>query len=184
MRAWRSLGILVLGISSCLLGSTARADIDPAEYELKKSLRSERERKRWQGELERDQARERERQQAEMEREARRLEAERAAWEALPYPVRLTRNRCTACHSADNFEQQRHNRIGWELVVLRMQYLNDAKLEPGERAIIAGHLSAAFPATGVAAMREALEQLAIALVPAALFLGWQPLCKLLARRRG
>lgn len=149
------------------------ADIDPAEYELKSSLRSERERQRLRNELERDQAKRLEVQQAEAERETRRMEAERAAWNALPYPVRLTRNRCTGCHGADNFEQQRHNRIGWELVVLRMQYLNEAKLESGERAVIAAHLAAVLPATGATAIQEALEQLAFVLVPAGMVLGWR-----------
>ena len=169
----RCLGIIVLYLSSCFLPTSAKADIDPAEYELKSSLRSERERQRLRNELERDQAKRLEGQQAEADREARRMEAERAAWDALPYPVRLTRNRCTGCHSTGNFEQQRHNRIGWELVVLRMQYLNEAKLESGERAVIAAHLAASFPATGAAAMQEAIEQLAFALVPVGMVLGWR-----------
>ncbi len=179
----RRCRVIMLGLACCLLASAGKADIDPAEYELKSSLRSERERKRLRIELEKDQAKELEVRQAEAERESRRLAEERAAWEALPYPVRLTRTRCTACHATENYEQQRHNRIGWELVILRMQYLNEAKLEADERATIAAYLAAAYPATGTAAIQEALEQLAFALGPAGMILGWRRLRNRVAQRR-
>lgn len=169
---WRHGGAIALSVILGVLQTNAKADIDPAEYELKKSLRSDQERNRLRRELARDQEREAEARRTELGHEARRLALEQAAWESLPRPVRLTRTRCTACHGAENFEQQRHNRIGWELVVLRMQALNDARLESGERALIAGYLATAFPATGAAAVREALEQLAVVLLPMALLLGW------------
>ena len=179
----RRFGVIVLGFVCCLLASAGKADIDPAEYELESSLRSERERKQLRIELEKDQAKELEMRRAEAERESRRIAEERAAWEALPYPVRLTRTRCAACHATGNYEQQRHNRIGWELVILRMQYLNDAKLGPGERTTIAAHLAAAYPATGTKAVQEALEQLAVVLGPAGMTLGGRRLRGRLAQRR-
>ena len=122
------------------------ADIDPAEYQLKSSVRSEIERQQLQAEFEADKQRQVQLQRQEEESAAQRQAAEKAAFEALPYPVRLTRTRCTVCHAADNYVSQRHNRIGWELVILRMQHLNDAPLATGERSVIAVHFAATYPA--------------------------------------
>lgn len=161
----------------CLLGwlatQPAFADIDPSDYELKTSVRSEQERERLKAEFEADKKREAELQRQEEEREANRLAAEKAAWEALPYSARLTRTRCTTCHVADDYVNQRHNQIGWELSILRMQYLNDAPLAAGERGVIAAHLTKTYPATGIAALIEALLQLAVALSPMWLWLAWR-----------
>jgi len=167
--AWR---LMVLSLLTCLAPRAGYADIDPADYELKTSVRSEEERKRLEAAFAVDRAREAELQRQEAEREVARLAAEKAAWEALPAPVRLMRTRCTACHTADNFVNQRHNRIGWELVVLRMQILNEAALGPGERSVIAAQLTESYPATGRAAWAEALQQLAVALLPVWLWLAW------------
>lgn len=154
----------------CLMGGWMAqpgfADIDPAEYALKNSVRSVKEHKRLEAEFAAARKREGELQRQEEEREARRLAEERAAWDALPYPLRLNRTRCTVCHAADNYMNQRHNRIGWELVILRMQYINDAVLASGERGVIAAHLAQAYPATGRTALTEVLQQLAVALFPA------------------
>lgn len=166
-RAWQKV---VLCFVCGLMPGIGLADIDPAEYELKTSVRSEKERKRLQAEFAREQQQEAEIQRQDDERETRRQAAEKAAWEALPYPLRLTRTRCTACHAADNFVNQRHNRIGWELVVLRMQVLNEAALGPGERSVIAAQLAESYPASGSAAWMEALQQLAVALLPVWLWL--------------
>lgn len=149
------------------------ADIDPADYALKSSIRSEKERKRIQAEFDADKKKEAELQRQEEETEARRLTAEKTAWEALPYPVRITRTRCTLCHVADYYINLRHNRVGWELVNLRMQYLNDAPLAAGERSVIAAHLTETYPAMGGAALIEALQQLALALSPLWLWLAWK-----------
>ncbi len=164
----------------CLTPRSGLADIDPAEYELKTSVRSEEQRKQLQAEFAREQQQEAERQRQEDEREARRQAAAKAAWETLPYPLRLTRTRCTACHAADNYANQRHNRIGWELVILRMQHFNEAQLGAGERGMIAAHLAEAYPATGSAALIEALQQLVVALVPFWFWLVW----KILRSRHG
>lgn len=163
-----------------LMPGISLADIDPAEYELKTSVRSEKQRKRLQAEFAREQQQEAERQRQQDEREARRQAAEKAAWEALPYPLRLTRTRCTACHAADNYANQRHNRIGWELVILRMQHFNEAQLGAGERGMIAAHLAEAYPASGRAALVEALQQLFVALLPLWFWLVW----KILRPRHG
>lgn len=149
------------------------ADIDPSDYELKTSVRSEKEREQLKAEFEADKKREAALQREEDEKEANRLAAEKAAWEVLPYPERLTQTRCTACHVAGDYMNQRHNRIGWELSILRMQHLNDAPLAAGERGVIASHLAETYPATGGAALIEALLQLASALCPVWLWFAWK-----------
>lgn len=171
---------MFLCLLTCLAARAGLADVDPADYELKTSVRSEQERKRLEAAFAADRAREAELQRQEEEREAARLAAEKAAWEALPASVRLMRTRCTACHAADNFVNQRHNRIGWELVVLRMQVLNEAALDLGERGVIAAQLTESYPATGREAWVEALQQLAVALLPLGLWLVW----KILRARHG
>lgn len=163
----------LFGLLACLVPRPGHADIDPSEYELKTSVRSEKERKRLEAGFAADRAREAELQKLEDDREARRLAAAKAAWDALPASVRLTRTRCTACHAADKFENQRHNRIGWELVVLRMQVLNDARLGPGERDVIAAQLAESYPASGSAAWREALQQFVLALLPVWFWIAWR-----------
>lgn len=161
--------------------SPAWADIDPTEYEPKTSVRSEKERSRLRTIFEADRKIEAEQRKLAAEAETQRLAAEKAAWEALPYPVRLTRTRCTACHVADDYMNQRHNRIGWELVILRMQYMNKAPLAAGERSVIAAYLTESYPATGSAALIEALLQLAVA-SPAWLWFAWKHRSRLGRRR--
>jgi hypothetical protein len=165
--------IMILSLLTCLTPRTGLADVDPADYAVKTAVRSEKERKRLAAAFAADRAREAELHRQDQEREQRRLAAEKAAWEALPASVRLMRTRCTACHVADNFVNQQHNRIGWELVILRMQILNDAPLADGERSVIAAQLAETYPATGSAAWAEALQQLAIALFPVWFWLIWK-----------
>lgn len=157
-----------------LVPAHGHADIDDREYEVNKAVRSAQERQRIEHEFRAAREREAVQERAEAEAEARRLAAERAAWEALPFPVRLTHTRCTtSCHTEENYVGRRHNRIGWELVILRMQYLNDAELQDGERGVIASHLAASYPQTTVEALAEAARQLGAALLPVALWLGWK-----------
>ena len=174
---------VLLYLLGWLVAQPGFADIDPTEYSLKSSVRSEQERKRLQAEFEADKQREAQLQRQEDESAARCLAAEKAALEALPYPVRLTRARCTVCHVEDNYVSQRHNRIGWELVILRMQHLNDTPLATGERSVIAAHLAQAYPARGGVALTEALQQLAVALTPVWLLLAWKTARSRLGKKR-
>lgn len=96
-----------------------------------------------------------------------------AAYEALPEPERLTLARCKPCHAEGNYMSQRHNRLGWELVILRMQHLNGARMADGERGVIANYLTQKYPATGGARLMEAVQQLAGALVPVWLWIAWK-----------
>lgn len=119
--------------------------------------------------------------EAELRAESRRAEEERAAEEARrlareaelaarPYGVRLLEARCeTVCHGLDRLAQARHGWLGWQAVILRMQHLNGALLDPGDRGDLARHLAAAQPASpGEAALEYAVLPAALA-VP---FLGW------------
>lgn len=150
--------------------SPVMADIDPSEYKLKTSIRSEKERQRMNVLLEAEKNIADEQRRLEEAGESLRVIEKKEAWELLPYPVRLTETRCTACHIETDFTKQRHNQIGWELVILRMQYFNDAPLAEGERGVIAAHLTETYPATGEAALIEMLQQLALALSPVWLLL--------------
>jgi hypothetical protein len=164
---------LLACLLACLAPLCSQADIDDREYEFKRSVRSAAERKRLENEFKAAQQAEAESERQAAEQEARRLAAEKAAYEALPYPVRLTQARCTTCHTEDNYINQRHNRVGWELVILRMQLLNDAELDAGERGLIADHLAQTRPATSHDALLESLQQLATLLLPVGLWLGWK-----------
>lgn len=164
---------MLLSLLGWLVARPVLADIDPTEYQLKSSVRSEGARQRLQAEFEADKQREAQLQMRDSESTARRREAERAAFEALPFPLRLTTTRCTLCHGADHYVNQRHGRLGWELVILRMQHLNDAPLAAGERSVIAAHLAQTYPARGALVLTETLQQLAIALSPVWLWFGWK-----------
>jgi hypothetical protein len=109
-----------------------------------------------------------------MQAERARVQAE---LDARPRVVRLTEARCTRCHGVELYSAQRHTWIGWQWVVLRMQWLNDAVLEPGERVQIVDHLAGNYPAAGAGAWTEwgtavAMGLLALAL-PVARFLRWR-----------
>ncbi len=157
----------------CIYARPAMADIDPAEYQLPSSVRTEQERKRLEAEFSTDKLKEAQLQRLEEVQAAQKQAADKAAWDALPYPVKLTQTRCTSCHVAKTFESQRHNRVGWELLILRMQYLNAAPLGPGERSLIAAHLAEAYPVKGVASFVEALQQFALLSSPLWLWVVWK-----------
>lgn len=156
-----------------LVSIDARADIDPSAYETKAVIRSEKERTRLRYEIEREAQIEAERARRAEEEEQRRLDEERARLEARPYPVKLLERRCTLCHTANNYTQNGHTWLGWQAVALRMQYLNDCPLEPGERAVIATHLAQQYPAPAVMATLEWCALPTALLVPLGGALGYR-----------
>jgi uncharacterized paraquat-inducible protein A len=128
------------------LPAAAPADVDVSEYQAGGVVRSEAERRALHEQFERERAAEAAREaerQASLRREA---EAEAAREAARPYPERLTRQRCTLCHQATHFSQQRHTRIGWALVVKRMVHFNHAPIPADEQPVIVAYLAAAYPA--------------------------------------
>lgn len=74
--------------------------------------------------------------------EAERIAAERAA---RPLGEQLVEARCLSCHDAGQIDRTSLGAPGWTITVIRMEWLNGARLEPGERAVIVGHLSARNP---------------------------------------
>ena len=70
--------------------------------------------------------------------EARRREAE---WAARPLGDRLVETRCLTCHDEGQIDAARFGTLGWTMTVLRMDLLNGAKLERGERSEIVRHLA-------------------------------------------
>lgn len=162
-------------ISLCAAG-IASADIDPKEYAAPgavtpskppQQLRAEVE-----AEIEAERRREAERVQAEQEA-TRQRERELAA---RPLAVRLLESRCTSCHEPAYYEDREHTRVGWELVILRMQWLNGAELGAGERGIIAAHLAEKRPASMVRVLFDAavvLSPIAIAALSVLAWRGWR-----------
>jgi hypothetical protein len=75
---------------------------------------------------------------------ARREEQARLA--ARPLGVRLVESRCGVCHGPDYLHERRYGWLGWWSVVLRMQYVNGARFEAGERRVIVTHLARSQPA--------------------------------------
>jgi len=88
-----------------------------------------------------------ERARNEAARQAALLEAERIAAEraARPLGEQLLEARCLSCHDVGQIDLTRLGAPGWTITVLRMEWLNGARLEPGERAVIIGHLAARHP---------------------------------------
>lgn len=157
-----------------------RADIDVAEYEVRGAVRSEQQRKKLNAQFERDRQEEQAREKKQQEELARQEAERQAALAARPYPLRLTEARCTVCHAATHFSQQRHTWPGWFAVVLRMKYFNHAPIESVDIPVIAGHLAYTYGASGVDALLEYLLPLATVALPAGA--GW--LLRRRLRRRG
>ncbi|MFN3973089.1 MAG: hypothetical protein ACK4L4_17270 [Gemmobacter sp.] len=88
-----------------------------------------------------------ERAREEEARRAAQAEAERiaAARAARPLGERLVEARCLTCHDAGQIDRTALGVPGWTVTVLRMAWLNGARLEPGERRLIARHLAARHP---------------------------------------
>lgn len=163
-----SLAALALWAALLLTaGSGARADVDVSEYQTRTAPGSEKEQARLKARIEEEAKLEAERARREAEEEAKRVAAERARREARPYPVTLTERRCTLCHTADNYTQNRHTWLAWQAVVLRMQYFNHCPLEPDERGVIVSHLLEKYPAPLGKALTEWGAGLMAPLIPVA-----------------
>ena len=137
-----------------LYATPAQADIDESAYEARGSVRNEQERQRFQAQF-----------AAEAEAERRRIDEAEAAWAraeaearareaARPYPERLTGQKCTLCHPADNYTTKHHTWLYWRLVVARMVWLNEAPIAVDEQSVIASHLATAYPARGEEVVTE------------------------------
>ncbi|MDP1527161.1 MAG: hypothetical protein Q8M20_15235 [Rhodocyclaceae bacterium] len=159
--------LAVAGIALPLLAMPARGEMDHREYlpvEVEKPAEA---RLQLQRQIETDLADAAVR--AAKEREA--AEAARLAMEAelaaRPLGVRLAEIRCaTVCHGPERFALSRHTRLGWQAVILRMQYMNGAIIKSGESNALARHLAETQPASPLASVLE------YAMLPALLAILW------------
>ena len=120
--------------------------MDASEYEVKKALRSATERGSVQSEIEAEERTQRRREAERLERERAQAREREAMLAARPYPVRLVEARCNGCHRGEDYDGKRYGWLGWQTVILRMQFLNGAQFGPGERGVLARHLSEQQPA--------------------------------------
>ena len=89
-------------------------------------------------------------------------EARARARAARPLGAQLLEARCLSCHDRGQMDAATFGTLGWTMTVLRMQVLNDADLNRGERAEIVAYLA------GQNVSRSRLEWVVAALVLAGL----------------
>lgn len=134
-----------LALVLALAPGPAPAELDAEAYETEAGALTEAERAamraRLAAEIAAEQARAEEARLA-AAREAARIEAERAA---RPLGERLLEARCLTCHDAGQIDRIAQGSLGWTATVLRMEWLNGARLDAGERGAIVAHLAARHP---------------------------------------
>lgn len=161
-------GMLVLAAAM----APARAEMEAGDYQVRESLGSpeeqERARRQIEAEIEAERQRAAERAAAEQADAA----AAAARWAALPPDMRRLKTRCTVCHADENYAGKAYGWLGWQAVILRMQWLNGAALEPGDRDALARHLADTRPAPLVWRLIEWLVALGPPATALALALHW------------
>lgn len=169
---WALLATLSVG--------AARAELDAADYKIEPVIPAGRAREQVRAEIARDIEQEARHAQREAELEARQRAQAEAEEARRPYPQRLLQSRCTLCHPADKYLNQRHTVIGWHLVILRMRWLNRAPIAIEDHAMLASELAQVRPAQGTDALAEytLAGGVLTMLLSASLLLGWG------LRRRG
>lgn len=170
----RAAPVVLALLASAIAVPRASGEMEDREYESTEAAKPKREIARRYREIEAEQ-READRRAAAVRaaEEAARL-TRAAELAARPHGIRLLEARCeTVCHGLDRFEPNRHSWLGWQLVILRMQHLNGALLDPGERAELARHLAAAQPASLAAAAIEYAIPPVLLAAPCLGWLGWR-----------
>lgn len=139
---WRAV---TLGAALALMPLVVTAEMDAEAYQTEAGALSEAERAAMRARLAAGIAAERAREQE--ARRAAQAEAERIATEraARPLGERLVEARCLTCHDAGQIDRTALGGPGWTVTVLRMEWLNGARLQPGERTAIVAHLAARHP---------------------------------------
>ncbi len=168
MRRWLSCAVLAtLGFAP------ARAEMGASDYRIDEAIEPGRAREQVEAQIAReidDQARRAEREAVSA---ARRLAQDEAVQARRPYPQRLLQARCTLCHPADNYLNQRHTGLGWHLVVGRMRFFNRAPISWDEQHVLAGELARLQPAAPTDAMIEYAAGSAALALPLLLGWGWR-----------
>lgn len=139
------LRAVAFGLTLALIPLVAAAELDAEAYQTEADALTEAERAAMRARLAAEIAEERAREEA--ARRAAQAEAERIAVEraARPLGERLVEARCLSCHDVGQIDRTSLGTPGWTITVIRMEWLNGARLEPGERAVIVGHLSDRHP---------------------------------------
>lgn len=166
---WRALAIVSAGL---VLAGPANADLDVGDYAPTAGPASRKEQAQLEPRIVEEQKNEADRVRQEAELNAMQAAAERARLDARPYPLRITEQRCTACHIANFYMQQRHTWIGWSVVTLRMKYLNGAShISEAERETIVAYLTALRSAESGEALQEYAAVAAVGGPLAAVWIG-------------
>lgn len=165
-----------------LLPAMSAAEPDAASYQTKAGALTDAERAamrtRLAAEIAAERAREDEARRS-AQAEAERIAADRAA---RPFGERLVEARCLICHDAGQIERTALGAPGWTVTVLRMEWLNGARLETGERVAIVAYLAARHTNRNVG---EWAAVLAASVLAASLALGaWAFVRKRWSARRG
>jgi hypothetical protein len=163
-RLSRSFAALLFAVLSAgwtpAFGEMCAGDYQTGSRRLSKAQRAQ-EQSRVDAERERSERLEAE--QLAMEQAARRAEEERLA--ARPAGVKLVEARCGTCHAPEFIQGHTDSYLGWWLIAMRMELLNGARLQAGERHVIVAHLATTQPS---GALRSAVQWSALAMIPAGL----------------
>ncbi|MDZ7709745.1 MAG: hypothetical protein U5K36_06415 [Roseovarius sp.] len=101
-------------------------------------------------------------------------EARAAARAARPLGEKLVEARCLTCHDRPQIDAAEFGPLGWNITVLRMQWLNGAELKSGDRRVIVSHLAAASQGRAVLEWGLAvLSGLALLVAVMATWLWWR-----------
>lgn len=161
------------------LAGPGNAEMGSADYAAEGASMSEEERRRMFDALEAEAEAARKR-EADADAEAERLVQARLAARS-PAEI-VVEEQCTLCHDAGNYTSAGHTLVGWLGVVLRMEWVNGAQLESGQRWMIGRHLAESHPAPPITAVIEVGGSIAFALV-APIGLWWWRRSKRHSRRR-
>ncbi|HXF44485.1 MAG TPA: hypothetical protein VNK91_00025 [Burkholderiaceae bacterium] len=115
--------------------------MDSSEYQAGQRRLSPAERAREGERLQRERVLEATRTREREAAEARERAAVAAALAARPLGERLVQTRCRPCHGGTDFDAYAYGWLRWWAVLLRMEWLNGARFEAGERRPIVAHLA-------------------------------------------
>lgn len=137
MRGRTALLAILISLPATAGAEICSGEYQPGERRLTREQRAQ-EAERLRQEREQAEARERER-EAQAEQARREAQARLAA---RPLGERLVEARCNVCHGPDALREHRYGWLGWWAVLLRMELVNGARFDAGERSAIVSHLAA------------------------------------------
>jgi hypothetical protein len=166
--------LLALGLFVALATVPVRAEMEDREYESEEAAKPVHVLEQRQREIEAELRETARREAAALAIAEAAQQARAAELAARPYAVRLLEARCeTVCHDHERFAHNRHTWLGWQVVILRMQYMNGALLDPGDRSDLAYHLADSQPAAWVDAVLEYAPLPVALIMPWLGWLGWR-----------